>query len=147
MDARITLRTLNHYEAALLLAREHGDRVQEGVILNGLGVTLSKLNRPEEARTVLEESVTLNRETGQRLLEAHAQAGLGHVSRSLGRFDRAAESFEQSRSFVARPATGSVKPGCGAGSLKHVPLSEKRLRLEMPPIRQPRWRPRPATPR
>jgi tetratricopeptide (TPR) repeat protein len=66
------------------------------VILNSLGVTLSKLNRPEEARTVLEESVALNRETGQRMLEAHALAGLGHVSRTLGRLDRAAEHFAQS---------------------------------------------------
>ena len=87
---------LAHYEAALLLAREQKNPIQEGLILNSLGVTLSKLNRPEEARTVLEESVTLNGGTGQRLLEAHALAGLGHVSRTLGRLDRAVEHFEQS---------------------------------------------------
>ena len=95
---------LFHYEAALLLARGQEDRVQEGVVLNGLGVTLSKLNRPEEARTVLEESAALNGETGERLLEAHSHAGLGHVSRSLGRLDHAAESFE--RSLELRRAAG-----------------------------------------
>jgi tetratricopeptide (TPR) repeat protein len=87
---------LAQYEAALLLAREHGSRVEEGVILNSLGVTLSKLNRPEEARTVLEESVSLNREAGQCMLEAHALAGLGHVSRTLGKQDRAADYFQRS---------------------------------------------------
>jgi tetratricopeptide (TPR) repeat protein len=87
---------LAHYEAASLLARAQNDPLQEGVILNSLGVTLSRLNRPEEARTVLEESVTLNRDTGQHLLEAHALAGLGHVSRTLGRLDRAVKQFEQS---------------------------------------------------
>ena len=71
-------------------------RSRKALILNSLGVTLTKLNRPEEARTVLEESVALNRETGQRLLEAHALAALGHVSRALGRLDRAANEFEQS---------------------------------------------------
>src|SRR5204862_1412963 len=56
----------------------------------------SRLNRPEEARTALEESAALNRSTGQRLLEAHALAGLGHVSRTLGRLDRAVDCFQQS---------------------------------------------------
>jgi tetratricopeptide (TPR) repeat protein len=87
---------LTHYEAALLLAREQGDPVEEGVILNSVGVTLSKLNRPEDARTVLEESAALNHDTGQLLLEAHALAALGHVSRALGRMDRAVEQFTQS---------------------------------------------------
>src|SRR5262249_25745937 len=87
---------LGHYEAALLLVRDQNDPAQEGVVLNSLGVTLSRLNRPEEARTVLEESLALNRETGQRLLEAHALSGLGQVARALGRFDRAVEYFHQS---------------------------------------------------
>jgi tetratricopeptide (TPR) repeat protein/class 3 adenylate cyclase len=87
---------LVHYEAALLVAREQQDATQEGLILNSLGVTLTRLNRPEEARTVLEESVTLNRSTGQPLLEAHALTGLGHVSRTIGRFDHALECFQAS---------------------------------------------------
>jgi predicted ATPase len=87
---------LAHYEAALRLARERADSKQEGLILNSVGVTLSKLNRVEEARTVLEESVALNQRTGQPLLEAHALAALGHVSRTLGRHVRALEQFRGS---------------------------------------------------
>ena len=92
---------LKHYEAALLLAREHGDRVEEGVILNSLGITLSKLNRPEEARTVLEESVTLNQETGQRLLEAHALTASD-------------TSRVRSANSIAPPSTSRSQPSSGA---------------------------------
>ena len=72
------------------------------MILNSLGVTLSKLNRPEEARTVLEESVALNRGTGQPLLEAHALAALGHVSRTLGRSIARRRTIPQSARSPAR---------------------------------------------
>jgi predicted ATPase/class 3 adenylate cyclase len=87
---------LAHYEAALLVAREQQDATQEAVILNSLGVTLTRLNRPEEARTVLEESASLSRSTSQPLLEAHALTGLGHISRMVGRFDHALECFQAS---------------------------------------------------
>jgi len=100
----------HHYEAALLLARQHGDRVEQGVILNSLGITLSNLKRPEEARTVLEESVAINRETGQLLLEAHALAGLGHASRTLGSLDRAVEHFSRSAE-LRREAGDAVGEG------------------------------------
>jgi len=41
--------------------------------------------RYDEARTVLEESVAVNRGTSERLLEAHALAALADVSLQLGR--------------------------------------------------------------
>jgi tetratricopeptide (TPR) repeat protein/class 3 adenylate cyclase len=87
---------LRHYEAALRLVRDQGgDRANEGLLLNSLGVTLSRLHRHEEARTALEESVALNRDRGDRLLEAHALAALGDVWRARGRPDTAATCFEQ----------------------------------------------------
>jgi tetratricopeptide (TPR) repeat protein/class 3 adenylate cyclase len=78
------LDALGHYDAALRLCRETGDRVHEGLMLNSMGVTLTRLQRYDEARTVLEESVALNRETRERLLEAHALAALAEVSLCLG---------------------------------------------------------------
>ena len=39
---------LTHYEAALLLVREQGDRAQEALILNSLGVTLTELDGPKK---------------------------------------------------------------------------------------------------
>jgi len=62
-------------------------------------VTLSRLHRHEEARTALEESVALNRERGERLLEAHALAALGDVWRARGRHETAETCFEQSLAF------------------------------------------------
>jgi tetratricopeptide (TPR) repeat protein len=53
-------------------------------MLNSMGVALTRLQRFDEARTVLEESAWLNRQTGERLLEAHALAALADVSIRLG---------------------------------------------------------------
>lgn len=76
---------LTHYEAALRAVRRTDQRGDEGVILNSLGVTLSRLERHEEACRVLAESATLNEATGQRLLLAHALAALGDASAATGR--------------------------------------------------------------
>jgi tetratricopeptide (TPR) repeat protein len=78
------LDALRHYDAGLRLCRETGDRVHEGLMLNSMGVALTRLQRFDEARTVLEESAWLNRQTGERLLEAHALAALADVSIRLG---------------------------------------------------------------
>jgi len=95
---------LNHYECALALAREDGSVANTVVILNGLGASLTRLDRPDEARTVLEESLALSRTAGQRQLEAHALAALAHVSLITGDLAGAAERFEESR--LLRQAIG-----------------------------------------
>ena len=78
------LASFRHYDAALRLCRQTGDRVHEGLMLNCVGLALTRLQRFDEARTVLEESVAVNRETSERLLEAHALAALADVSLRLG---------------------------------------------------------------
>ena len=87
---------LVHYEIGLRLCRDTGNRPDEGVMLNSMGVTLARLQRNEEARTVLEDSLVLNRSSGERLLEAHALAALADVSLHLGRVESACECLEQS---------------------------------------------------
>jgi tetratricopeptide (TPR) repeat protein len=87
---------LQHYEAGLRLVRAQGHRAHEGLMLNSIGVTLHRLSRHDEARAVLDESIALNREIGEGLLEAHALAVLGDVWRACGRPDLAASCFEQS---------------------------------------------------
>jgi tetratricopeptide (TPR) repeat protein len=89
-------KALRHYEIALALLRRVGDRVHEGLALNSVAVTLARLNRHDEARTALEESVILNRQTGARLLEAHAWTALGDVHVAGRRFATAIECFGQS---------------------------------------------------
>jgi serine/threonine protein kinase/tetratricopeptide (TPR) repeat protein len=89
-------RALGHYERMLWLARQRSDRRCEGLALNSLGVTLSRLRRHEEARTVLEESIALNESSGELLLQAHALEALAEVYRASGRADAAAASREKS---------------------------------------------------
>jgi uncharacterized protein HemY len=88
----------------LSLARELADRYCEGLALNSLGVTLSRLNRHEEARTVLEDSITLNEESDQQLLQAHALAALADVYQASGRSDAAKDCREQSLTLRRRIA-------------------------------------------
>jgi tetratricopeptide (TPR) repeat protein len=49
------------------------------------------MNRHEEARTVLEESIALNEATGEARLQAHALGALADVYRASGRIEAAAE--------------------------------------------------------
>jgi len=69
------------------------------LILNSLGVTLSRLGRHEEARCVLEESVALNEATGQRLLRAHALAALADACAATGRRADACRYYEGARAI------------------------------------------------
>ena len=84
--------------------REEGSVAHEVVILNSLGASLTRLGRPDEARTVLEESLALGQTIGERQLKAHALAALGHVSLTTGDPGSAAEKFEESR--LLRQAIG-----------------------------------------
>ena len=93
-----------------------GDRVHEGLMLNSIGVTLTRLRRYEEARTVLEEALVVNRETGERQLEAHTLASLGDVAQAGGRFEAAAEYFERSRSTRDRRSRGQGWMLCASPS-------------------------------
>jgi tetratricopeptide (TPR) repeat protein len=70
------LASFRHYDAALRVCRSVGDRVHEGLMLNCLGLALARLQRYDEARTVLEEGVAVNRDTRERRLEAHALTAL-----------------------------------------------------------------------
>jgi predicted ATPase/class 3 adenylate cyclase len=87
---------LRHYERLLGLARELEDAHCEGLALNSLGVTLSRLSRHDEARTVLEESIALNEQSGEQLLQAHALAALADVCQASGRPQAAADCRERS---------------------------------------------------
>jgi tetratricopeptide (TPR) repeat protein len=90
------INALAHYEAALGVVRRLEQSAHEGLILNSIGVTLSRLCRYEEARTVLEEALAVNRTAGERLLEAHTLAALGDIAQTTGRFDAALTYFDAS---------------------------------------------------
>ena len=138
---------LAHYEAALLLSREDHDPAQEGLILNSLGVTLSKLNRPEEARTVLEESVALNRQTGR----AAPRGARARRSRTRVTYARSARSRRRLLRAVPR-----APPRRGRRHRRSLDVAPDRRdarrargrssRRKMPPPRPLASRPPAATP-
>jgi len=90
---------LTHYEAALVAVLRTDQRADEGVILNSLGVTLSRLGRHEDACRVLDESVTLNEASGQRLLLAHALAALGDACAANGRAGDARRFYQRAEAI------------------------------------------------
>ena len=91
MGARRYAEALRHYERSLGLARDLRHRGYEGLDANSLGVTLSRLSRHEEARTVLEESIrreSRDRRASARGARARGARGRGTAS---GRFEAAAD--------------------------------------------------------
>jgi tetratricopeptide (TPR) repeat protein len=96
---------LRHYERFLVLARELGDVRCEGLALNSLGVTLSRLNRHEEARTVLEDSIALNEAADNPQLQAHALGALAEVCRAAGKTGAAAECEARAEKLRSSNAT------------------------------------------
>jgi tetratricopeptide (TPR) repeat protein len=120
---------LRRYESVLALMRATNDerlrnRADEAVTLNSIGACLTRLGRRDEARTVLNESLALSRELGQRQLEAHALATLGHVFSTAYDVRRAVECFEES--LAIRRAIGDR---VGEGWM-YLRLAELRQRLE-----------------
>ena len=89
-------------------------------------MTLTRLDRRDEARTTLEASAVLTRETGQPQLEAHALAALGQLCRIEARPERAVEYFE--RSLALRRTVGDR---IGEGWMLHR-LAEARTTLGEP---------------
>ena len=52
-------RAITFYQRALNIAQEIGDRHGEGVSLANLGITLAKLDKENEAKVALEQSVEI----------------------------------------------------------------------------------------
>ena len=76
---------VRQYEVALRICRETHDTVHEGLILNSLGASLHRLQRWDEARTVLGDAVRVTAAAGERQLQAHALGLLGEVCLAVGR--------------------------------------------------------------
>ncbi len=115
-------RALSHYEAALVLVRAQANRRHEAVVLNSLGACLTKLGRRDEARTVLEDSLTTTREIDAPELEADALSALGRVALDGHDFSAATIWFDQSR--LVRRAIGD-RAGEGWMYLRLAALKRK----------------------
>lgn len=101
------LRALRQYERAMILFRTLGDVPSAGLMLNSIAVTLSELDRTDEARDRLDEALVLHRKTGQLRLEGHALAALGDLSSRAG--DSATAGRHYARSLEIRRRIGDSR--------------------------------------
>ncbi len=83
-----------HFEEALAIHREVGDRRNEGKVLGNLGLLSLDQGRMAEACEHLEAALAIQREVGNRRVEGIVLDSLGTLHRRLGRMEEARAHFE-----------------------------------------------------
>ena len=84
-----------HFEQALILRRQAGDRIGEAHILGGLATVDSLTGRHEQALEHYAQALAIAREVGSRDTEAIQLANVGTVYMQLGRNLDSVEQYEQ----------------------------------------------------
>ena len=84
-----------HYEGALAIHREVGDRRNEGIVLQSLGTLYRGQGRMEEACEHYERALAIHREVGNRRDEGIVLGGLGNLHLLQGRMEEACEHYER----------------------------------------------------
>lgn len=90
----------HHYERALAIYREIGDRVSQARLLSRLGVLAHTQAHYEEARAFQTESLAMAREVGHKFAIAVASHNLGNVVRDTGDYELARTLYEEALSLV-----------------------------------------------
>lgn len=83
------------FNAALKLAREHGDRAGELTATNNIGWLMAALNQPAEAQKIFTALRSERRAGADRAGEADAIQNLGAVQFAEGKFAEARASFDE----------------------------------------------------
>jgi tetratricopeptide (TPR) repeat protein len=84
-----------HYERALAIHREAGDRRLEGHVLGNLGKVHEVQGRMEEAREHYERALAVSREVDNRCDEGIVLGSLGLLHQTQGRMEEARECYER----------------------------------------------------
>ena len=93
---------LAHYEAALRLARETGDRRHEADLLVRLGDLHANAGRLEQAEADQTRALGLARDLGDARIEANALRGLGVLDDFRGRYAQARRRYEDAIAVARR---------------------------------------------
>ncbi len=104
------------YEQALAIAREVGDRPNEGVWLGNLGNCYADLGQTARAIDYYKEALAIAREVGNRLNEGTCLGNLGSGYSELGQTTRAIDYFEQDLA-IAREVGDRSGEGITLGNL------------------------------
>ena len=118
--------SVGHFEQALAIYREIGDRREEARAANSLAFTYVILGRYEEAVTALLDALELQREVGRRYGEGVALCNLAEAYVELGRYDEAIARSQEALA-IAREV-GSVRDeGYALHNLGRAYLEQGRL--------------------
>jgi len=123
-----------HYEQALAIHREVGNRRDEGIALTMLADLDRQQGRMEEARAHCKQALAVHRELGERRFEGKALCTLGILHAEQGRMDEARAQWEQvlaiCRELDDRPTEGVVLGNLGALHLEQGRMDEARAHYE-----------------
>ena len=86
---------LDHYQQALTIYREVGDRISEGSTLNNLGLVYDSLGKKSEALDYYQQALVIGREVGDSRGEGVTLNNLGSVYNSLGKQSEAQDYYQQ----------------------------------------------------
>jgi tetratricopeptide (TPR) repeat protein len=111
-----TGRAIEHYQQALAIARETGDRSIESTELGNLGNSYSTLGQTGRAVEYYQQALAIARETGDRGIEGSALGSLGNDYADLGQTDRAIEHYQQALA-IARETGHRSSEGLWLGGL------------------------------
>jgi tetratricopeptide (TPR) repeat protein len=98
-----------YFQQGLNIAREMGDRHNEGHTLDGLGLVCCDLGQSDRARVYLEEGLRIHRATGHRRGECVALVALGMLSYGLGDIEAARDYCQQAACISRVSADRSVQ--------------------------------------
>ncbi len=123
---------IEHYEQALEIAREIGDRRSEGIALGSLGNAYAALGESRRAIELYEQSLAIYCEIGDRRSEGAALCHWGAANAALGETRRAIEHFEQAleiaRNIGDKRGEGATLGNMGAA---YADLGETRRAIEL----------------
>ncbi len=104
-----------HFEAGLALARETGQRRDEGMLLACLYSLCREQNRFQEARSLIEGALAIAREVGDRINEGIFLGNLGSLDFTVGRV-REAESHTKAAIAIHREVGNRSQEGLCLGN-------------------------------
>lgn len=123
-----------HFDAALALARDAGDRRCEAQVLYDLGFLNEGEGRIDEARTHFEAALVLASKIEEGAIECLAHNGLGTLSEAQGQMDRARDHFEAAlviaRRLGDRRREGRTLANMGVLHLEQGQIDEGRTHYE-----------------
>lgn len=86
---------LSHFQEALVVRREEGDRAGEGATLNQIGMVYNSQGDYDQALSYYQQALVILREVGDQVAQAATLDNIGMVYSSKGDYDQAISYFQQ----------------------------------------------------